>query len=60
MLFKMSEIAIINKIDLAERLGINIDKMISDAKKINPNIKVIQTSAKTGENIDKLIESIGF
>ncbi len=58
MLFKMSQIAVINKIDLAERLGTNVEKMINDAKKINPNIEVITTSAKTGENIDKLIEKL--
>jgi hydrogenase nickel incorporation protein HypB len=56
MLFKSSDIAVINKIDLQERLGTNIDKMISDAKKINPNIEIITTSAKTGENLDKLID----
>jgi hydrogenase nickel incorporation protein HypB len=55
LLFKMSDIAVINKIDLKERLGTNVDKMISDAKKINPNIEVITTSAKTGENIEKLM-----
>lgn len=58
MLFKMSQIAVINKIDLAERLGTNVEKMINDAKKINPNIEVITTSAKTGENITKLIEKL--
>jgi len=55
LLFKMSDIAVINKIDLKERLGTNVDKMISDAKKINPKIDVITTSAKTGENIEKLM-----
>jgi Ni2+-binding GTPase involved in maturation of urease and hydrogenase len=34
--------------------------MIDDAKKIQPNITVITTSAKTGENIDKLIEILGL
>jgi len=56
MLFKMSKIAIINKIDLLERLNTDIDKMIADAKEINPDIDVITTSAKTGEGIDKLME----
>ena len=60
MLFKMSDIAVINKIDLLERLGTNIDKMIKDARGFNPDIKVITTSAKTGENIDKLIEVLGL
>ncbi|TKJ19579.1 MAG: hydrogenase accessory protein HypB [Promethearchaeota archaeon Loki_b32] len=58
MLFKMSDIAVINKIDLLERLGTNIDKMIKDACGFNPDIKVITTSAKTGENIDTLIEAL--
>ena len=60
MLFKMSDIAVINKIDLKERLGTNVEKMFSDAKKINPEIDVITTSAKTGENIDKLMELMGL
>ncbi len=55
MLFKMSDIAVINKIDLKERLGTDVDKMIADAKKINPKIDVVTTSAKTGENIEKLM-----
>ena len=56
MLFKMSQVAVINKIDLAERLGTDIQKMIQDAKDINPDIHVITTSGKTGKNIEKLIE----
>ena len=60
MLFKMSDIAVINKIDLRERLGTDVDKMISDVKKINPNLEVITTSAKTGENIEKLMNLMGF
>jgi len=56
MLFKMSQVAVINKIDLAERLGTDVKKMIQDAKEINPEIHVITISAKTGKNIEKLIE----
>ena len=32
MLFKMSDVAVINKIDLLERLGTDVDKMEKDAK----------------------------
>ena len=60
MLFKMSNIAVINKIDLKERLGTNVDKMIADAKNINPEIEVITTSGKTGENINELISLLGL
>ncbi|MFW9898570.1 MAG: hydrogenase nickel incorporation protein HypB [Candidatus Thorarchaeota archaeon] len=60
MLFKISDVAVINKIDLAERLGTNVEKMIKDAKKFNPNILVITTSAKNDENIEQLIEILGL
>jgi len=58
LLFKMSDIAIINKIDLIDVIDVNVEDMISDAKSINPNIKVITTSAQTGENISELIDLI--
>ncbi|MFX0188207.1 MAG: hydrogenase nickel incorporation protein HypB [Candidatus Hodarchaeota archaeon] len=58
MLFKMSDIAIINKIDLSDVVEINIDKMKFDAKEINPNLKIFTTSAKTGENIRELIKAL--
>ena len=56
ILFKYSDIAVINKIDLMDVMEINIDEMISDAKEINPNLEVITTSAQSGENISNLIK----
>ncbi|MHA1490191.1 MAG: hydrogenase nickel incorporation protein HypB [Promethearchaeota archaeon] len=58
LLFKMSDIAVINKIDLNDVMNIDIDEMINDAKEINPNIKVFTTSATTGENIVELIQAL--
>jgi hydrogenase nickel incorporation protein HypB len=58
MLFKFSDIAVINKIDLKDVLDVNVEEMIKDAKEIKPNLKVFVTSAATGENISKLINCI--
>jgi len=55
MLFKFSDIAVINKIDLNDVMDIDIEKMINDARQINPNIPVITTSATTGENVIELV-----
>ncbi|MHA1734421.1 MAG: hydrogenase nickel incorporation protein HypB [Promethearchaeota archaeon] len=60
ILFKMSDVAVINKIDLAPYLDIDIEEMKGDALQINPKLKVILTSAKTGENVDAVIEALGF
>ncbi|MHA1727280.1 MAG: hydrogenase nickel incorporation protein HypB [Promethearchaeota archaeon] len=56
LLVKMSEVIIINKIDLVQILGTDLDRMINDAKSINPNIEVIPMSVKTGENFEKLLD----
>jgi len=53
-------IPIINKIDLVPVLGTDLDRMINDAKSINPNIKVIPMSAKTGENFNEFLEFLNL
>lgn len=58
LLFKSSDIAVINKIDLLDVIDINVEEMESDAKEINPNLEIIKTSAITGDNIIKLISQI--
>ena len=58
MLFKFSDIAVINKIDLIDVIDVDIEEMIRDALEINPNIKVITTSANTEENIPELVKEI--
>ena len=58
MLFKFSDIAIINKIDLIDVIDVNIEDMISDAKEINPNLKIFATSAITEENIPELVKEL--
>ena len=58
LLFKLSDIAIINKIDLLDVVDVNIKEMVKDAKEINPNLQVFTTSATTGENILKVIEAL--
>ncbi|MFX1481279.1 MAG: hydrogenase nickel incorporation protein HypB [Promethearchaeota archaeon] len=58
MLFKMSDIAVINKLDLNDVIEVDVEKMINDARKINPDLKIFTTSAITGENIPELIKEL--
>jgi len=58
MLFKFSDIAVINKIDLIDVIDVDIEHMIGDALEINPNLKIFTTSAITEENIPELIEEL--
>jgi hydrogenase nickel incorporation protein HypB len=56
MIFRISDAVIVNKIDIAKFVDADPDKMIGDAKRINPKIDAVKTSCKTGEGLDKWIE----
>ena len=60
LVFKIADIAVINKMDLAQYLDTDVDKMVADFKEICPNGDIVLTSAKTGEGIDKLIDLMGI
>ncbi len=57
-IFKDSDVAIINKIDLADAVGSDVDKMVADAKKIKPDIEVITMSLKEGIGLDEFIATV--
>jgi len=55
---RVSDVIVINKADLAKLMGINIEKMIEDARRLNPRAPVFVVSAKTGEGIEQLYQHL--
>ena len=58
IIFQTSDVIVINKIDLADAVGADIDKMVADAKKLNPNVHVITSNLKDGKGLDEIIQVI--
>ncbi len=56
LMFKISHICILNKIDLLPYIDFDIKKFEKDLKKISPQINFIKLSSKTGENFNQWIE----
>ncbi len=54
--FNNSQLCIITKTDLLPYLDISIESIRENIKKINPEMKVIELSAKTGENMNDWIK----
>ncbi|MHA1972375.1 MAG: hydrogenase nickel incorporation protein HypB [Candidatus Hodarchaeales archaeon] len=52
--FKLSQASVINKIDLADAMDINVRNMKDNALKLYPHLKIFLTSTKTGEGMDSL------
>lgn len=51
VMFREADCLLITKIDLAIHLDMNIDTIVANVRQINPNVKIIPVSAKTGEGL---------
>ncbi len=58
--FMDADVAVINKMDLAEAMDVDVVKLERDACNINPNIKVVRTNCRSGEGVSKVIEALGL
>jgi hydrogenase nickel incorporation protein HypB len=58
MIFRISDAVIVNKVDIAQFVDADPDKMVRDAKRINPKIEAVKTSCKTGEGLDRWVELV--
>ncbi len=57
-MFLGSEIVVINKIDLAEAMGVSVEELTKDVHRLKPDIQVIPTSCKTGAGLDDLAAAL--
>ena len=54
LMFRACELVVINKIDLLPHLDIDLDKLSYNVDVVNPGVRVILTSAKTGDGVGEL------
>lgn len=52
------DLLVVNKIDLAPYVGVNLDSMLADARGFRSGRPVIATNAKSGEGIDAVADAI--
>jgi hydrogenase nickel incorporation protein HypB len=57
-IFTTADLIIVNKIDIAEAVNADADKMVKDARIINPKIDVLKMSLKTGEGFEEWINFV--
>ncbi|EPY6467395.1 hydrogenase nickel incorporation protein HypB [Clostridium sporogenes] len=58
LMFSIVDVLLINKIDAKDYFEFDLEAVKERVKKLNPNIKVIPISAKTGEGIEEWIDWI--
>lgn len=56
LMFQIVDVLLINKIDVLKYFEFDLDICIERVKNLNPNVKIITISAKTGEGIEEFAD----
>ena len=56
LMFRVSHVMLVNKIDLLPHLDMDVEALWKNVLGVNPGLKIIEISAKTGQGIDRWIE----
>jgi hydrogenase nickel incorporation protein HypB len=51
LMFRSCELVVINKLDLAPHLDVDVDKLLYNIAVVNPGAAIMQVSARTGEGV---------
>ncbi|SNB79446.1 urease accessory protein [Arboricoccus pini] len=53
-----SDLLVVNKVDLAPHVGVDLDQMLADARSVRNGRPVLATNARTGQAIEELADII--
>ncbi len=51
-MFAAADLVVVNKTDLLPYVDFDMERLATDARKLNPDVTVVPVSAKTGDNLD--------
>ncbi len=54
LIFSQADVTVVNKVDLADIMGVDLEVIHSDFKKVNPNGTLIEADARKGKGMDEL------
>jgi hydrogenase nickel incorporation protein HypB len=57
---KRADLIVINKVDLAEVLGFDVESLVKDIREVDARLEIHKVSAKTGDGIPELAKALGF
>jgi len=59
-IFMDADVIVINKIDLADAMRVDVEKLRMDAERINPRAKVVATDCRRGVGVREVIEALNL
>lgn len=55
---KRADMVIINKVDLADAIGFDVDGLVEDVREVDANIPVFRVSAKNADGVQEVIQAL--
>ncbi|MFQ6080344.1 MAG: hydrogenase nickel incorporation protein HypB [Candidatus Bathyarchaeia archaeon] len=59
-IFMAADVVVINKVDLAQAMGVNVKKLQTDVERVNPRARVVVTNCRSGEGVKEVIDALGL
>jgi hydrogenase nickel incorporation protein HypB len=59
-IFMDADVVVINKMDLADAMGVDVKKLEMDVKEVNPKARVAVANCRSGEGVQEVIEALGL
>ena len=59
-IFREADVIVLNKMDMAKPMKVNLSKLERDARQVNPTAFLIKTNALSGKGIPDVIEALGL
>ncbi len=56
VMFRAADLVVINKVDLLPHLDVDLEKFLGSLHDVNPGVPTIETSARTGDGVDDLVD----
>jgi hydrogenase nickel incorporation protein HypB len=53
LMFRSADLVLVNKVDLLEHLDFDLERFLGNLDAVNPGVRTILTSARTGQGIDE-------
>ena len=59
LMFRSADLVLVNKVDLLEHLDFNLEQFLGNLDAVNPGVRPILTSARTGQGVDAWCDWLG-
>ena len=59
LMFRSADLVVVNKVDLLEHLDFDLEQFLGNLDAVNPGVRTVLTSARTGQGVDEWCEWLG-